>query len=82
MGVIGVKVWIDLGFYNFGVNDGADAKAAAFGDRIMNGVEVQEPIVPVMPEIVELREYFCGAHANEVLWPLAQQSADLANTVG
>ncbi len=28
MGVIGVKVWIDLGFYNFGVNDGADAKAS------------------------------------------------------
>ncbi len=34
-------------------------------------------------KIVELREYFCGAHANEVLWPLASKmSADLANTVG
>lgn len=34
-------------------------------------------------KIVELREYFCGAHANEVLWPLASKmSDDLANTVG
>lgn len=33
-------------------------------------------------KIVELREYFCGAHANEVLWPLAVQSSDLANTLG
>ena len=34
-------------------------------------------------KIVELREYFCGAHANEVLWSLASKmSEDLANTVG
>ena len=34
-------------------------------------------------KIVELREYFCGVHANEVLWPLASKmSDDLANTVG
>jgi ketosteroid isomerase-like protein len=33
-------------------------------------------------KIVELREYFCGAHANEVLWPLALQSSDLASTLG
>ena len=33
-------------------------------------------------KIVEVREYFCGAHANEVLWPLASvMSEDLANTV-
>jgi uncharacterized protein len=34
-------------------------------------------------KITEVREYFCGVHANEVLWPLAaKMSEDLANTVG
>ena len=33
-------------------------------------------------KIAHVREYFCGVHANEVLWPLASKmSGDLANTV-
>lgn len=32
-------------------------------------------------KIREVREYFCGVHANEVLWPLATRMSDLGKTV-
>jgi ketosteroid isomerase-like protein len=33
-------------------------------------------------KIKQFREYFCGVHANEVLWPLAKKVSELANTAG